>query len=171
MPPILTTPRLTLAPTSRADFEDSAAMWADGEVTRFIGGKPNTREECWARFLRQAGLWALFRFGYWAVREAATGRFVGEVGFMNAGRDLDPSFGDTPEAGWALSPWAHGKGYATEALGAVHGWADVHIAGRTVCMIDPDNAASQKVAARLGYREYARSTYKGAATILYERLP
>lgn len=169
--PHLTTPRLTLAPNTRADFEDSALMWGDPEVTRFIGGKPNTREECWARFLRQAGLWALFGFGYWAVREATTGRFVGEVGFMNAGRDLDPSFGDTPEAGWALMPWAHGKGYATEALVAAHGWADAHIAGRTVCMIDPANTASQAVAAKLGYAEYARSTYKGAPTILYERLP
>ena len=163
----LTTLRLTLSPKSLADFEDSAAMWADPAVTRFIGGHPNTREDSWGRMLRQAGLWPLFGYGFWAVRETASGRFVGELGFMNVLRDLDPPFGDTPEAGWALSPWAHGKGYATEALGAVHGWADTHIAGRTVCMIDPDNAASHKVAAWLGYREYARSTYKGAATILY----
>lgn len=170
-PPTLTTLRLTLTPKGLADFEDSAAMWADSDVTRFIGGHPNTREESWGRMLRQAGLWSLFGYGYWAVRETATGRFVGELGFMNVLRDLDPPFGDTPEAGWALMPWAHGKGYATEALIAAHGWADAHIAGRTVCMIDPDNVPSQKVAARLGYREYARSSYKGAPTILYERLP
>ena len=145
-------------------------MLADPVVTRFIGGKPNTREEAWARLLRQAGLWALFGFGYWAVREAATGRFVGEVGFMNAGRDLDPPFGDVPECGWALMPWAHGKGYATEALIAAHAWADGRSIDRTVCMIDPANTASEAVAARIGYQAYAQSCYKGEPTVLYDRL-
>ena len=166
----LSTLRLTLAPNTRADFADSAAMWADPVVTRFIGGRPNTREEAWARLLRQAGLWALFGFGYWAVREAVTGRFVGEVGFMNAGRDLDPPFGDVPECGWALMPWSHGKGYATEALMTVLAWADGRGLDRTVCMIDPANTASAAVAARIGYCAYAESVYKGEPTILYERL-
>ena len=167
----LITPRLSLAPNTLADFDDSAAMWADPDVTRFIGGKPNTREEAWARLLRQAGLWALFGFGYWGVRETSSGRYVGEVGFMNAGRDLDQPFGDTPEAGWALVPWAHGKGYATEALVAAHAWLDGNFGKpRTVCMIQDGNLASVSVAAKLGYREYARTTYKTEPTVLYERL-
>lgn len=106
----LSAPRRGRVPNSRADFDESAAMWADPVVTRVIGGKPNTREEAWARMLRQAGQWALFGFGFWTVREAASGRFVGEVWFMDAGRDLDPPFGDPPEAGWVLMPWAHGLG-------------------------------------------------------------
>jgi RimJ/RimL family protein N-acetyltransferase len=36
-------------------------------------------------------------------------------------------------------------------------------------MIDPGNAASMRVAEKCGYREYARATYKGQPTILYER--
>jgi RimJ/RimL family protein N-acetyltransferase len=169
---VLTTPRLTLTPHTLADFPDSAAMWADPAVTRFIGGRPNTPEEAWARVLRHAGLWALLGYGYWAVRETATGHFVGELGFMDVKRDLDPPFGDAPEAGWALCPWAHGKGYATEALVAAHGWLDAARGNpRTVCMIQDGNSASVRVAAKLGYAEYARTAYKCEPTVLYERLP
>jgi hypothetical protein len=53
---------------------------------------------------------------------------------------------------------------------AAQSWADAHLAApRTVCMIAPDNAASIHVAEKCGYREWTRSTYKGDATILFER--
>ena len=169
--PELMTDRLTLRAHTLADFEDSCAMWADEGVTRYIGGRPATREECWSRLLRYAGLWALLGYGYWVVRETATGHFVGEVGFANFARELDPPFGDTPEIGWALSPTAHGQGYATEAVRAVTTWGDHRFGhARTVCMISPENTPSIRVAEKCGYREYARTSFKGAPTVLFERL-
>ena len=166
----LSSERLVLAPPTLADFEDSAGLWGDAEVVRYISGKPSTRPESWARFLRHAGGWALLGFGYWMVREAQTGRFVGEVGFGDFRRDLSPSFGDTPEAGWVLAPWAHGKGYATEAVAAAHAWGDARFAGgRTVCMIDPENFASLRVADKSGYVEYARTEFQGSTVVLLER--
>ncbi|CAB3703825.1 hypothetical protein LMG27174_03823 [Paraburkholderia rhynchosiae] len=54
-PPILTTNRLALRPHTRDDFLESYTMWSDPEVIRYIGGKPFTREEVWARLLRYAG--------------------------------------------------------------------------------------------------------------------
>lgn len=170
--PTLTTARLTLAAHRLEDFPDTSAMWADPQVTHFIGGRPNTDEEAWFRLLRQAGWWTLLGYGSWAIRETATGRFVGEGGFLNGRRAIDPPFGDTPEAGWTLCPWAHGQGYALEAMTAAHDWGDAHFGkARTVCMIHPDNHASARLAAKLGYGEYARATFKDAPTILYERLP
>ena len=65
----------------------------------------------------------------------------------------------------------HGRGYAGEALGAVHAWADAALGRRTVCMIAPANLASIAVARRCGYRPYAQALYKGAATTLFERVP
>ncbi|MDO9488097.1 MAG: GNAT family N-acetyltransferase [Sphingomonadaceae bacterium] len=168
-PPTLVTPRLTLRAHAVADFAESAAMWADEGVTRFIGGRPFTPEECWQRLLRYGGLWVLLGFGYWAVRETTTGRFVGEVGFGNFRRELDPPFGDIPEIGWALSPRAQGQGYAAEAVEAAVGWADAQRFDRTVCLISPDNRASIRVAERAGYLEYARTDFKGSPTLLFER--
>jgi RimJ/RimL family protein N-acetyltransferase len=119
----LRTARLSLEPHSLGDFDGSAELWSDAQVVRYIGGTPSTRAEAWARFLRHVGHWTLLGYGYWAVREQASGRFVGEVGFGDFHRELTPPFGDTPEAGWVLAPWAHGRGYATEAVMAALAWA------------------------------------------------
>lgn len=145
-------------------------MWSDPLVTRFTVGRPQTREEVWARLLRYVGHWEVLGYGYWAVRERASGRFVGEVGFAHFMRDVVPSLGDAPEAGWVLLPWSHGQGLATEAVVATHEWLNrARGALRTVCMISPENAASLRVAAKCGYQEWTRSTYKAEPTILFER--
>ncbi len=60
--------------------------------------------------LRYGGLWNLLGFGYWAVEEKASGRFVGDVGFGMFQREIVPSYGEAPEAGWVLAPWCHGQG-------------------------------------------------------------
>ncbi|HVK73496.1 MAG TPA: GNAT family N-acetyltransferase [Kofleriaceae bacterium] len=168
--PSLATDRLTLRGHRIEDYDECVALWGDAVVTRYIGGRPFTAEEVWARVLRYVGHWALLGFGYWVVRERATGRLVGEVGFADFHRDIVPSFEGRPEAGWVLAPWAHGKGCATEAVGAVLAWGDAHLkSDRTVCLIDPDNLASIRVAEKVGYRELARTTYKGDPSIVFER--
>jgi RimJ/RimL family protein N-acetyltransferase len=170
--PVLRTSRLTLSPHTAADYPDSAAMWADPLVTRFIGGRPFTAEESWSRLLRYVGHWATLGFGYWCVRESSSGRFLGEVGFANLQRELDPPFGDAPEIGWALAASAHGQGFAREACEAVIAWGEQRFGRvRTVCLIDPTNVASIRLAERLGYAPYARTTYKDHPTILFERAP
>lgn len=169
--PGLDTARLTLRAHRLADLAECAAMWADPAVTRYIGGRPATTDEVWARLLRYVGHWALLGFGYWVVRERMSGRFVGEVGLADYKRDLSPPLGATPEIGWALAAEAQGHGFATEAVQAVLGWADTHFAeGRTVCLIDPDNEPSLRVAAKCGYHEFQRTLYKGAPVILLQRL-
>jgi RimJ/RimL family protein N-acetyltransferase len=173
--PPLDTARLTLRGHALADVDECAAMWADPLVTRHIGGRPLTAEEAWARVLRYAGLWALLGYGYWVVRERASGRFVGEVGLADFRRDLSPPLDGAPEVGWVLAPWAHGRGYATEAVGAALAWSDAHLVGRdgrpgrSVCLIAPENAASIRVAAKCGFSEAARTTYKGADTLVFAR--
>jgi RimJ/RimL family protein N-acetyltransferase len=168
--PIIQTERLTLRGHTLADFDECAAMWGDPLVARYIGGRPSTPEEVWARVLRYAGLWALLGYGYWVVRERASGCFVGEVGLADFHREVTPPLGDAPEAGWVLAAWAHGHGYATEAVRAALSWADANLAApRTVCLIAPENAASIHVARKCGYREWARGTYKGEASIICER--
>lgn len=168
--PTIETERLRLRAHTQADFDAVATMWADPGVFRFIGGAASTREESWARMVRMPGLWALLGYGYWVVEERATGAFVGEVGFADFKRDLTPNIEGIPEHGWVLTPDAHGKGYATEAVQASLRWTarDPSIS-ETVCIIAPENAASIRVADKTGYREATRTTYKGAPTILFRR--
>ncbi len=168
--PILQTKRLTMRGHRLDDFADCAAMWAHPVVTRYIGGKPLSEEEAWARLLRYAGHWALMGFGYWAIEERETGHFVGELGFANYKRDIEPSLNGAPELGWALASKAHGKGYATEAVGAAVAWGEAHFGlARTVCLIHPENLASIRVAEKCGYKEFQRTTYKGHPTIVFAR--
>lgn len=165
---VIQTPRLVLRPHTRADFDDSAAMRGDPEVMRFIGGKPFTREEAWTRFLRNVGHWEVLGFGYWVVRDAA-GRFVGEVGFADFQREVEPR-PDGPEAGWVLARWAHGQGFATESVRAILAWGERHFGSpRSWCIIDPSNASSIHVAERCGFAKIADGSYLGAPTLVFER--
>src|SRR4051794_32453249 len=75
--PIIETARLILRDHRLADFDIYVAMWADPLVTRFIGGRARSREESWIRFLRHAGMWRHVGFGFWAIEEKESGRFVG----------------------------------------------------------------------------------------------
>jgi RimJ/RimL family protein N-acetyltransferase len=160
-PPVLTTPRLVLRGLTGADFEASAAMWAEPEVTRHILGRPSTRQESWFRLLRNVGHWPVVGFGFWAAT-TREGAFLGEIGFgrfERAGAGAAPGGEDEePEAGWVLRGDAAGKGFATEAMRAAHDWlGSVRPAASTRCIIAPDNAASLRVAEKLGYREIGRT--------------
>lgn len=168
--PELLTDRLLLRGHSLEDFPHLSAMWADPNVTRFIREKPFTPEESWARLLRYRGHWSFLGFGYWAVIERSSGGFIGEFGFADFHRDLQPSLEGTPEAGWVLTCSAHGKGYATEALRAIVSWGDANFGAKpTSCIIAPENHASIRVAEKNGYREVQRTTYHGNPTILFQR--
>ena len=170
--PILETERLRLRGHGLDDFADCAAMWADPLVTRFIGGKPLSEEEAWTKFLRYAGHWRMLGFGYWVVVEKASGNFVGEIGFADYKREIEPSLKGMPEIGWVLAAEAHGRGYATEAVRAAVEWGDAHFEGaRTACIIAPDNLASIRVAEKCGYRQLQHATYKGRPTLMFVREP
>lgn len=168
--PVLQTERLVLRGHQRGDLEDCIHMWSNPAVTRYIGGRAFTSEEVWTRILRYVGHWTLLGFGYWLVAERDSGAFVGEVGFADFERDVTPSFGGAPEAGWIVAPSARGKGYANEAIRAAHAWMnDVYGTRRTVCMIDQDNVISQQIAAAHGYRVWSETRYHGTPVRLYER--
>lgn len=167
--PILETKRLLLRGHRLDDFVHCVSMWADPEVTRYIGGKPLTEEEAWTKFLRYAGHWKLLGFGYWVVEEKATASYVGEIGFADYKRDLNPPLGSVPEIGWALASRVHGKGYATEAILAAVAWGDLHFKRATACIIEPQNIPSIKVADKCGYREKHQATYRGKSVTLFAR--
>ncbi|HYD89399.1 MAG TPA: GNAT family N-acetyltransferase [Vitreimonas sp.] len=169
MTPMIETERVRLRGHNLNDFDCSAAMWADENVTRFIGGKPSSREDSWRRFQTYVGHWALMGHGFWLIEEKASGRFLGEGGFGTFKREIEPPF-EAPEQGWVLAPHAHGKGYAHEAMRAAIAWGEQHFKRSDfVCLIAPENAASLKLAEKLGYREFGRAPYRGEPSVQLRR--
>ncbi|MGB3830278.1 MAG: GNAT family N-acetyltransferase [Mesorhizobium sp.] len=168
--PVLETARAILRPHRLEDFDAYAAMWTEPAVFRFVGGKARSREESWQRLLRHFGLWSMLGFGFWAIQDRESGRFIGEAGFHELKREIVPSIEGTPEAGWSLVPEFQGHGLGTEVVSRVLAWGDATFEGaRTVCLIDPDNAGSLAVARKVGYREIVRTEYGGSPILMLER--
>ena len=140
----LETERLLLRMPRQEDFEIYAAYYADIETARFVGGQMS-RDKAWRHFAALVGHWILRGYGIWAVEEKATRCFCGCIGLWR------PEGWPELEVGYWLTPETQGKGYATEAALAARDFAYETLGANTlVSYIHPDNAASKKVAARMG---------------------
>lgn len=167
----LVTDRLLLRGHRLDDFDAMVTLWQHETTYRYITGRPSTPMETWSRLHRYVGHWQLLGFGYWAVEDRRTGAYLGELGFADFHRDIDPPFGKTPEAGWVLDPTVHGQGLATEALAAAHAWMDAQtISDRTVCILHPDHASSRRVAEKQGYAFVRTARYMDGPTTVMERI-
>ena len=168
--PVLETERLTLRPFRASDLDPQAAVLADPEVMRFLGGSPLSREDSWRRMLCGPGMWAMLGYGYWAVERRDDGAYVGQLGFADFKRDIVPSIEGLPEMGWIFAPSAQGKGYCTEAARAALGWADRALAvEEIVAIIDPENQRSIAVAQRCDFVPTERSDYRGEPILIFRR--
>lgn len=169
--PEIETERTRLRAHRLDDFEPMIAMWQDEAIVRHITGRPSTSNETWSRLLRYIGHWHALGFGYWVIEDRQTGHYLGEAGFADFRRNMDPPLGPAPEAGWAIVSSAHGRGFATEVMLAAHAWMDAHNPhGHTLCILDPEHRSSRRVAEKLGYRHDYDSTFLGAPTTVMKRL-
>jgi RimJ/RimL family protein N-acetyltransferase len=142
--PELSTERLRLRPFSQEDTDAFAALCADDEVMRWLGGTMD-RSTAWRHMATLVGHWDLHGFGRWAVEVRESGALVGHVGLWF------PEGWPAIEVGWAIAHGAWGHGYATEAARASidYGWREVELE-RVISLIDPANERSQSVARKLG---------------------
>ncbi|MEM8546591.1 MAG: GNAT family N-acetyltransferase, partial [Pseudomonadota bacterium] len=81
--PVLETDRLRLRAHEPDDLETMQHMWSDPTFVRYVGAQVSDRSESWGRMLKMNGLWSLAGFGYWAVEERATGRYIAQTGFAD----------------------------------------------------------------------------------------
>jgi RimJ/RimL family protein N-acetyltransferase len=147
--PTLVTDRLILRPFEESDLDDYLAMMGSPEVRRSLRVLDGyDRYDAWLEMAQWRGQWELRGSGHFALEERASGRFVGRAGLHRPEREDWPGL----EVGWTLDRRYWGDGYATEAgAGAVAYAVEVMGEDELYSTILPDNAASQAVAARLGF--------------------
>ncbi len=168
--PTLETERLILREFREGDLDAHAATLGDEEVMRHIGGKPVNREDSWRRLMSGVGMWSLVGMGPWAVEQKSDGRMVGHCGFFQFHREMEPLILGEPEMGWIFDRSVHGQGIAFEACTAALDWAEREIGAETYpAIIDLDNAASMKLAERLGFVRQADGVYRDELIAFFRR--
>ena len=166
---MLTTARLKLVPHTPDQFAAYAAFWAKDPGLFLRSLAPMRPEDAWTRLLRHFGHWTAFGYGPFLGYDE-NDVLVAEVGYVEFRRAVSPRFDGVPEAMWKIDIDRHGQGLATEAMAVITDWFDATIAApRSVCMIDPDNVASIRVAERLGFAEFERALYRDAPIVLFDR--
>jgi RimJ/RimL family protein N-acetyltransferase len=162
--PTLMTERLRLRGIRGSDFEDYAALYADPEVTRFIGGKGETwdRGRAWRHMAFAVGHWQLQGAGVWVAEQRASAEFIGVIGFW------EPATWPGFELSGHIARRFWGHGYASE--GARAAMAHAFNIMRRQCLIslvDPANHASIRVMERIGERLQGRIDHFGRPLLLY----
>jgi RimJ/RimL family protein N-acetyltransferase len=148
MPTDLVTSRLRLRQWRDADIEPFDVMSNDREVmAHFPELYPRDVVETMVK--RQQDFIADKGYGFWAVEELATGRFIGFCGI----KDVTFAVPWLPavETGWRFAREAWGKGYATEAGRASQQYAFETLGlSELVAFLLPMNTRSAAVCERLG---------------------
>jgi RimJ/RimL family protein N-acetyltransferase len=159
--PILETERTIMRAWYEADLDAYAALVADPEVMRFVGGAQD-RNGAWRQIALWLGHWELRGYGLWAVERKSDGVLLGRVGLWN------PEGWPGVEVGWALARHAWGQGYAYETAVAATGWAFVNLPiERLLSVIDPENGNSRRLAERLGMSVVGSSRLGEIDALLY----
>ncbi|TWT13220.1 GNAT family N-acetyltransferase [Planomicrobium sp. CPCC 101079] len=160
------TARLLMRPYQDEDFDFLCSLFSDPEVVRFIGnGQTRNRD-------------GAMEFLYWIYRSYKTnpklglrvlvrkedGKLVGHAGLVpqtiNGSEEL--------EIGYWVAREYWGQGYATEAAAALKEYGSRQLGKkRFVSLIQPENAASRKVAERIGMELEKEITLAGRKVCVY----
>lgn len=154
------TERLRFRPLVMEDVEELVALQEDPLVARFLGSRDRASMERLIRMVDEE--WAERGHGRVAVIERENGDFVGRTGLRHW-----QQFGET-EVSWVLHADARGKGYATEAGAAALRWGfEQFELPYLTAMVQPDNAASLRVAERLGMKPIRTDRLLGEDVIVH----
>jgi len=145
---ILETNRLLLRRQVIADLDALWALYCDPQITRYIPDAPRSYAQA-----REELEWHMHghpsnpQLGLWATIHKDSGRFIGRCGLLpwTFEQRLEVEVAYTLERAY----W--GQGLASEAARAIlqHGFEKLRLP-RLICMIDPANSASRRVAEKIG---------------------
>lgn len=144
--PTLTTARLRLRPFTAGDTDAIYALHSNARVLRYWDSPPWKDRARAGRFVARCAEMEQEGSGVRLAIERADG-FVGWCGLM----DRNPDY-RSATLGFCLAEAAWGQGIATEAAGALLGWAfDTLDLNRVHSPADTRNVASARVLEKLGF--------------------
>lgn len=163
--PVLQTARLTLRAIRAEDHGNLLALARDPDVMRYMHeGPPPTAADVWNRMAGALGQWALRGYGMMIVEDREG--FVGRLGFFHPYDEADPLLV------YAIASRGWGKGYATEGVQAALQWIMANRRPRRIgSNIDPGNAASMRVAQKLGAVPEGTTEWAGSTLNVWAYYP
>jgi ribosomal-protein-alanine N-acetyltransferase len=185
---VIETQRLMLRPLTLDDVEGLSEMYRDPDVRRYFPEGTLSLEET-----RDEVAWVIdvyyarFGFGLWATVLRDTGELIGRCGLLPWTAVPEPGGGlriqhvaEHPpepegsrlevELAYLLARPHWGRGLATEAANAIVAYAFERLRlKRLICLFDPENAASRRVAEKAGMTFERMVTIDGEASPLYAR--
>jgi RimJ/RimL family protein N-acetyltransferase len=145
---VLETSRLLLRHLVMDDLDGLFALYRDPEIRRYFPEGILTLEET-----KEELEWHMHghprhpKLGLWATVHKETGKFIGRCGLLpwEIGGRLEI------EIAYLLDKSFWGQGLATEAARGImeYGFGRLNLS-RLICLIDPHNLASQRVAGKIG---------------------
>ncbi|MBZ0301888.1 MAG: GNAT family N-acetyltransferase [Anaerolineae bacterium] len=145
---ILETKRLVFRRLIPGDLDALFALYRDPEIRRYFPEGTLTYEET-----KEELEWFLNghpqhpEFGLWATIHKETQQFIGRCGLLPWMIEERPEV----EVAYLLDKRYWGQGLGTEAAQAIldYGFEHLHLS-RLICMVDPNNGASARVATKIG---------------------
>jgi RimJ/RimL family protein N-acetyltransferase len=145
---ILETRRLLLRRQIMEDLDALWALYSNPEITRYIPDAPRSRDEAQEELeWHMRGHPRYPELGLWATIHKETGKFIGRCGLLPWTIDGQREV----EVAYTIARDFWGQGLATEAARSIlgYGFTQLHLS-RLICLIDPENIASQRVAEKIG---------------------
>ena len=148
--PRMETDRLVFRNWREDDLPQYESICNSPDAMRFLGGQLNTQEvRDDLNYFRELGLSGPT---YWAVERKIDGQLIGFCGILVVEEDNTSVSGEW-EIGWRFASSAQGSGLALEAaIAVVRAAFEEWSLSRIVCRVHSLNAASRRLANRLGFR-------------------
>jgi RimJ/RimL family protein N-acetyltransferase len=164
---ILETKRLMLRRLLPGDLDRLFALYSDPEIRRYFPEGTLTYEET-----KEELEWFLDghpehpELGLWATIHKETDQFIGRCGLLPWTIEERQEV----EVAYLLDKQYWGQGLATEAAQAIARYAFEQLRlSRLICMIDPQNRASQNVATKIGMTLEREMADEKGLFLLYAR--
>ncbi len=162
---MIQTDRLTLRKFNLNDKELVVALLKDADFMSYSPTGAMNQEQAEIKFTQLLSAFQNHGVGKFVVIEKASGDVIGYCGIAS----FEYKNQSVVELGYRLKLAARGKGYAVEASMAVLDFAKQRQFSSVLALTELDNAASQHILFKLGFKAREQGEYQGVPVQFFEK--